>query len=304
MDTKINFTLSIVVAVKGGANPSEFLETIAAGLLVREDWSEQVEIQMACDEMPDKYLFEDYPGHIEFHDFGPEASILQLWGRGLAQARGRYVAVMDATCPPREKWLKFAFGEINSNNKLFFGPVDCGWSWRDSRILGYLVEYAQFCSPLNETLNEVPGNNVVFLRDFLTDKKNLSRKGFFKTFMIWYLAKERKIIPRKVNGLGIVYNKKYSFFSYVKRRFVHGRCFGATRHDNAGQPYKLACIAFTMFLPALRVWRIFVAIKNRTQLRKAYFFFFVPIVISEMSWSFGEFLGYFIGGRFCCNKLD
>jgi hypothetical protein len=244
------------------------------------------------------------PDNVILHHCPSGTSILKLWGVALAKSTGQYVAVLDIKCPPATGWLSSVLSEINKGSGIFFGPVDSGWNKMDRRIVGYLAEYAQFDSPLAEELDEVPGNNLVCQRSLLDDAEKLQSEGFFKTFMVWRLEAEHDLVPGRLNEMIVKYKKPFRFTHYIKRRFIHGRCFGATRHDNAGQPSRLLCMGFTLLLPLLRTWRIYKAVRYRSDLRSAFYRFILLIMSSECAWSAGEFFGYAFGGRKYCNKLD
>ena len=292
--------LSLAVAAKGHCDPQTFLDAIQADGVIATD---NVDVHIAHD---GEWSLDvnQLPANVTLHACPAGASILQLWGQALAMSTGRYVAVLDINCPPAKGWLHSVLQEINNDGLLFFGPVDSAWDKMDQRIVGYIAEYAQFNSPLAAELDEVPGNNLVCERSLLGDMKKLQTEGFFKTFMVWRLANEKQLKPDRLNEMIVKYRKPFRFWHYIKRRFTHGRCFGATRHDNADQPSRLLCILFTGFLPLLRTWRIYKVVRKRNDLKSAFYRFILLIISSECAWSAGELVGYAFGGRACCNRLD
>jgi hypothetical protein len=292
--------LSLAVAAKGACDPQAFIDALAADDIIT---TPNVDVHIAHDvEWPSESI--KMPDNVTLHPCPPGTSILKLWGVALARSAGEYVAVLDIKCAPAAGWLSSVLSEISRGSKVFFGPVDSGWDRTDKRIVGYLAEYAQFNSPLSEELDEVPGNNIVCLRSLLDDSEKLKTEGFFKTFMVWRLESEQNLSPGRLDEMIVNYKKPFSLGHYIKRRFIHGRCFGATRHDNADQPSRLLCTGFTLLLPLLRTWRIYKGVRNRSDLRNAFYRFLLLIILSECAWSAGEFSGYAFGGRKYCNKLD
>lgn len=296
----MDVALSLAVAAKGECDPRLFLEALEKeGVLSAAN----VDVHIAHDAT---WPIEpaNMPANVSLHPCSLNTSILKLWGEALARSMGRYVAVLDINCPPAPGWLNSVLAEIGKGNKLFFGPVDSGWEKNDRRIVGYLVEYAQFASPLTAELDEVPGNNIVCERSLLDDVSKLQSEGFFKTFMVWRLAAEQQLLPGRLDDMVVSYRKPFQCGHYIKRRYIHGRCFGATRHDNADQPSRLLCLGFSVVLPLVRTWRIYKVVRNHGDLRRAFYRFILLIISSECAWSAGEFSGYAFGGRDCCNKLD
>ncbi|NNM20042.1 MAG: hypothetical protein HKO55_02045 [Gammaproteobacteria bacterium] len=292
--------LSLAVAAKGECDPRPFIDALEeSGIFAAEN----IEIHIASDlPLPANSLAP--AANVFVHQCASGTSILKLWGMALAQTASSYVAVLDINCPPAAEWFSSAMSEIAKGGRLFFGPVNSAWKSNDRRIVGYIAEYAQFSGPLALELDEVPGNNLVFHGSLLGDREALTGQGFFKTFMIWRLATEGHLVPARLDEMVVMYRKPFRVRHYVRRRFVHGRCFGATRHDNAGQPPRLLCLGFTLVLPLVRTSRIYKAVRKHAELRRAFWRFFILIFASESAWSAGEFFGYAFGGRSCCEKLD
>jgi len=292
--------LSLAVAAKGECDAEVFLDAIGTdGVFAAANVD--VHIAYECNR---PLQLNAIPANVTLHACPAGSSILQLWGVALACSTRQYVAVLDINCPPATGWLSSVLSEIDKGDVLFFGPVDSYWDKTDRRIVGYLAEYAQFNSRLSEELAETPGNNIVCERSLLGDMEKLKTEGFFKTFMVWRLAAEKRLIPNRHNKMVVMYRKPFHFTHYIVRRFIHGRCFGAMRHDNADQPPRLICIGFTVLLPMLRTWRIYKAVRKHGDLKAAFYRFILLIISSECAWSAGEFFGYAFRGREYCNKLD
>jgi hypothetical protein len=296
----MEIALTLAVAAKGACDPQSFIDALVAdGIIVAPNVDVHIAHDCTWPIEPDAM-----PDNVTLHPCPLGTSILKLWGVALARSTGQYVAVLDINCPPATGWLNSVLLEIGKGSALFFGPVDFGWDKTDRRIVGYLAEYAQFNSPLAVELDEVPGNNLVCQRSLLEGTEKLQTEGFFKTFMVWRLEAEQKLMPERINDMIVNYRKPFRFRHYINRRFIHGRCFGATRHDNAGQPPRLLCLGFTILLPLLRIWRIYRVVRYRSGLKSAFYRFILLIISSEIAWSAGEFSGYAFGGRNYCNKLD
>ena len=234
----------------------------------------------------------------------PEStSILKLWGQALAQADEEYAAVLDAQCPPSAGWLINVAENIKNGKPVFYGPVEPGWKLDDKNIVGYLTEYAQFKSPVN-CESEYPGNNIVFRTEMLDCRKKLVDEGFFKTFMVWKFETDFKQKPHYCENMPVTYFKQFRFLPYNHRRKMHGRCFAATRMLQQNQPPRWACLAFCPFLFILRTVRIYRWIKLKPQLTRAFIRHLPLILVSEISWSYGEFLGYGFDDGVACQHLD
>ncbi len=291
--------LSIAVAARGACDADAFIQALRRLDMLDTD---QISIHIAADDEA-SFAGKQLAANVQLQLYQPGTSILHLWGLALADCTQDYVAALDIKCPPAEGWLQAAQQAMRNDVALFFGPVNCRWRHDDKRIVGYLAEYAQFHSPLQDSLDEVPGNNIVCRRALLDDADTLRSKGFYKTFMIWRLQQQH-VQPQAVPSMVVEYAKPFATGHYLHRRYQHGRCFGATRHDNAGQPSRALCALFTPLLPWLRCWRIYRAICAQPQLKRAGLRFAPILFGSECAWSLGELAGYVAGGRQYCKHLD
>lgn len=240
--------------------------------------------------------------HVQTTRCPESTSILKLWGNAIANATADYIAVIDSNCPPADDWLVTVARCIEQDVPLFYGSVEPGWALDSQDSIGYLIEYAQFKSPV-DCESEFPGNNIVFKAELLGPREALVNEGFFKTFMLWRL-KERNTLPVYCDGMSVNYRKKFKFFHYMRRRMLHGRCFGGCRLKQRNQPSRMVCILFTPALFLLRTLRIYGWIKAKPELVKAFVRYLPIILCSEIFWSYGEFLGYSFGEGEACQYLD
>lgn len=293
-------SLSLAVAAKGHCQPQDFFAALDEAEMLE---SPELEIIIAHDE-PWPMMHATLPRNVRLCACPRGTSILKLWGIAMGQGTQPFVAALDLRCPPQPAWWSRVRQEIERGTPVFFGPVDPGWNECDARITGYVAEYVQFHSPLASSLDEVPGNNIVCRRDLLETPDKLAADGFFKTFLIWKLARKQQLAPQGFDDMVVVYRKPFLMGHYAKRRYIHGRCFAASRFDNPGQPPRLMCLAFTPVLPWLRVWRIYRAVARHRDMKRAFFRQLPRVILSEFAWSAGEFMGYGFGGRDYCDHLD
>ena len=292
--------LSLAVAAKGNCQPLPFLKALDTdGMVAAPD----VEVHITHD-APWPVAREPLAANIHLHYCPGVGSIHKLWGLAIAHGASDYVAVLDVHCPPAPGWFWRVSVEMERGCLLFYGSVNPGHPSNDRRIVGYITEYAQFRTPLDSGLDEVPGNNVVFHRPLLDRPEWLIREGFVKTFLIWRLRNEDKLSANRFDDMSVSYQKPFSLGRYLKRRFLHGRCFAACRFDTADQPPRWVCLGFTPLLPALRLWRIYVAVRPHRDLLTAALRFAHLVTLSELAWSAGEFVGYLSGNRKPCEHLD
>ncbi len=231
-------------------------------------------------------------------------SLLHLWGKAMAASEGASVAVIDARDRLGGEWLQ-AFTEAQSG-RIVCGPVNPPARGSSAGLAAYLSEYGQFQAPLTRsTMEEYPGNNIVFPRSLLPADESLEKDGFFKTFHVEDLKGRLGELPIDVdNRLAVQFNRDYSLPAYLKRRVIHGRCYGGKRLQQDNHPPRLMCLAFTPLLPSLRTWRV---IRRTARKPKAAALFkkaAVGLVLGEVAWAAGEALGYALGAGDCCSRIE
>lgn len=288
-------SLMIAIAAKGGVDPQPCLKALLLSLPAVDN---DVNIRIAIEE---QNLLEDI-SDVKVVRSPVGTSILKLWGSALANAKSDYVAVLDASCPPKNNWLLSVCDAMEKEIPIFCGAVEYDELNSKENMLGYLSEYAQFSPPVR-CFTEFPGNNIV-LKSNLLDDELLVEQGFFKTFTLWRLENEQKLKPVYIDDMSITYGKKYKLSDYLQRRKNHGRCFGSTRLKQTGQPNKWVCISFAPFVPLLRLVRVLKWVRHDPVLRNAFFRYFGSVVGSECAWSYGEVLGYCFGDNGVCDNLE
>ena len=138
-----------------------------------------------------------------------------------------------------------------------------------------------------------PGNNIVFQRSLLSSD-DFPADGFRKTFFVNRLLAEGGARPCPVTGMSVSYMKSFNGTSYMRRRYVHGRAFGAQCGVGLGAIriwYAVRCLA----LPILRMLRILRAVRPDKTLMRSATRLTAYIVLSEVAWSLGEGAGYLLG---------
>ncbi len=246
---------------------------------------------------------------------------MRLWGFAMARARGQHVAVLDARDSLAEGWVPaWADAMAQGEGSIVCGPVDPGNLEDSCSWAAYLSEYSRFWTPLSaDDLDEAPGNNIVFPRAALPASDALRSEGFWKTFHLESLrhgegtaTKGSAGPPLAVSPAMVVrVERHYRLADYLRRRYLHGRCYGGSRLKQPGAPPRLLCLGFTPLLPWVRTARVLARLASRTPgagklgrspawPRAA----LGPLVLGEIAWSWGEFTGYARGAGTACEELS
>jgi hypothetical protein len=285
-------SLALIIAAKGDCEAAPMFAALS-GALSREG----VEVHLVCDETTT--LDAVIPEGVRVHREPGRCSVFRLWGRGLAAANARYVAILDLHCTPAAGWLDAVLARLAAEPDAFYGPVEPGFAWNDARMTGYLTEYVQFHRPIAAGMTEAAGNNFIIRRDLAIGAERTGGE-FVKTFALQALAEPPLLEP----GAVVIHRKPFSQGAYVARRYRHGRCYGAQRFADGGLGARVLASLTTPALPFLRVWRIFRHARRMPNGARAYGRALPAMLAAETAWSLGEACGYLAGEGGCRPELD
>lgn len=274
--------LSLAIAGKGPADGSVFWAAIAPMAM-----DQAIEIHFVYDH--DAALV-GMPASVHAHCMSG-ASLFAMWGEALSRATGNYVAILHLTAPPTQGWLDAIKATLADKPLIICGPVEADYPKGDDRWIGYLVEYVQFHRPIATTMNEIPGNNLVFRRELAGSPEHLASGGFSKTQLLgqW---RANGIAPVWAMEAVVTHMRPIDRRNFRARRFHHARTYAAKRAAGMSLTRRAFLMITTPMVALLRVWRIARHACRLPKMRRTFFRFLVPIFASESSWALGELTGY------------
>src|ERR1700675_4559983 len=144
----------------------------------------------------------------------PRQPLPFLWARGMADARGEWLVVMETSCPPAPGWLAALRQRTAGPPSIFGGAVEMAEGHGMVDWSAYFCEYAQFMNPLPPgKINELPGNNICFHRDLMQIGQRFLAPGFWKTYWCGELIKDGVILQTEP-GMVARLEKRYRFFPF------------------------------------------------------------------------------------------
>ncbi|MEO8454770.1 MAG: hypothetical protein ABI454_06395 [Sphingomicrobium sp.] len=265
-------TFSLAIAVKGEWDANRLLHDLrSAGA------DPSSEIHVACDP---EHAPATVPQGLNVH-VKANASLFDLWGLAIAQSRSEWVAILHADALPGPGWFSAIQRAIDTEGWKdgYWGPVEPRFGPSDRRMISYLTEYCQFHRPLDPSLKEIPGSNLILPR-----KRIEATEDFSKTRLL-----QQGLAPRLVEDAVALYARPFRFRDYRGRRFRHGRAFAAARTPRLSVT---AAVPLTAALPFVRCARIVRHAWRHKDLRRASVRWLPAILAAETCWSAGELTGY------------
>jgi glycosyltransferase involved in cell wall biosynthesis len=230
-------------------------------------------------------------------------SVAALRGKGIAEARGDVIAILDPYSVAARDWaMQVVTAHTTHGNHVIGGSVDLYRSDSASYVTWatYLNEYALFMSPVTRGATWIlPGSNLSYKRMALFDGDAPRYPVFWKTFVNW--QHEAGGSPLWLEpAMRVELNKPIAFGSFLRTRFDHGRCFAGMRVEGSPLWHRMARAGTTVFLPPLQLWRWTSGFWPKGRHRSRFVATLPLQGLLFVMWSVGEGWGYLCGtGRAC-----
>lgn len=233
-----------------------------------------------------------------------ESSLPTLQALGIARSRGARIGLTEAPCRLAPDWVEAALAAAEGAP----GPV-VGGAMEPASGLGvldralFLCDELPFLRPFEAgPASELPGNNIVFRGEVARAAVGRPAAGFWKSFLLADLLAAGTVVwrdPRPVVTLA----RSPGFARTVRRRWRHGRCFGAMRAARLTAGRRLVYALAGPVLPAVVAARLAAGarrkLRGRPDLTVA-----LPFTLLWVGWWMaGELVGNLGGAGRSCAEL-
>ena len=218
--------------------------------------------------------------------------IPELWGIGVSESKGEFVALTTTHFVPARDWI----AEIIKAHESDFAGV--GGSIENSSTAGlvswavYFCRYSRYMLPFAQSgTDDFAADNASYKRSELERVKYSMEDGFWEVRV--HQEMQRAKMNLCLNPRIVVYHKdSFTFSGFISQRFHHGRKFGLDRSCTIPTWKRIVFILFSPLIPFVYMYRIAGRVLGRRR-NVGKFLLSLPIlVIFLLSWSFGEFTGY------------
>jgi GT2 family glycosyltransferase len=232
-------------------------------------------------------------------------SIPRLRAIGVAQARGRLIAITEDHCVVPPNWCADIARAHRQGHQVIGGPVENGSTERTVDWAVFFCEYARFMPPRPAgVVQEVPGNNCAY------DRAVLDRLGGAPGQEVW-----ESFLHGRLRDLGVPFYcdpaltvshvKQFGFWYFMRQRYHYSRSFAGMRM--AGRPWMrrvaYACAAVVL-LPWLLLGRMTATVARKRR-RGWQFVRALPVILMFLlSWGWGEAVGALLGSGASLEKVE
>ena len=221
-----------------------------------------------------------------------EKFIPELWGIGINESVGEYVAVTTTHFVPSENWI----AEIIKIHESEYAGV--GGAIENDERAGivswavYFCRYSRYMPPFaEENTDDFAADNASYKRSSLERVKDAMQDGFWEVFVHKEMQK-KKMSLLLTSDIVVYHRDSFTFSGFMSQRFWHGRQFGSTRAANVPGAKRIALVLLSPLIPFVYLYRITRRVFARKRNIDKYFLSLPVLFLFLVSWSFGEFSGY------------
>jgi hypothetical protein len=250
-------------------------------------------------EMPDLHLYSGQPGSREHHD--------ELRARGMAQARGRIVALIEDHGIAAEDWAariverhsparQGGVSELRPTGAAGIGGAIENGIDRPLNWAVYYCDFLRYQRPFPEGDSWIASDaNVSYKRAALESVAPVWSEVFHESSVNAALRGRGERIALSPAIVVYQHRQGLDFKGAMKERFVWGRSYAATRAGLAGNSKRIFWAVFAPALPALMLARMTLMAWKKRRTMGAFIRAFPFTAALIVSWSWGELIGYSTG---------
>jgi glycosyltransferase involved in cell wall biosynthesis len=223
------------------------------------------------------------------------SGVFRLRARGVAEARGRLVALTEDHCTASPEWVDSLLAASRAGHPVVGGPVENGLEEGTYDWALYLCEYGAHMPPLPEGPAEIlSGLNLAYDRALLDRCRETWREAFHENEVHDALrAQVPGFALHRVEKAVVTSHLDMSMTEAMAHLFQGARRYGRHRKSISPSGVRLLLPLATVALPPLLVWRELRNVAARRPRLLGKTVRGLPYIASLVSaWSAGEALGY------------
>lgn len=233
----------------------------------------------------------DFPG-VKLIPAPKDKLIPELWGIGVGQSEGEFVALSTTHFVPADDWIT----EIVKAHES--GAAGIGGAIENSSAAGivswavYFCRYSRYMLPFAESkTHDFAADNASYKRIELDRVKDAMKDGFWEVRV--HEEMQRASMDLSLNPKIVVYHQtSFSFSDFISQRFQHGRKYGFDRSSTIPNWQRVVLILCSPLIPLIYLYRIATRVLARRRNIHKFALSLPILIIFLFSWSLGELRGY------------
>jgi glycosyltransferase involved in cell wall biosynthesis len=218
--------------------------------------------------------------------------IPELWGIGINQSAGDYVAVTTTHFVPSKNWIAEILKKQDTQYDGVGGAIEnddkaglISWAVYFCRYSRYMLPFAE------EDVEDFAADNASYKRDSLEHVKHAMKNGFWEVTVHQEMKKE-KMSLLLTPDIVVYHHDSFTFRGFIRQRFWHGRQFGSTRASSIPTSKRAMLGLLSPLIPFIYLYRITRRVFTRQRNIDKYLLSLPLLFLFLVSWALGEFSGY------------
>jgi hypothetical protein len=229
-------------------------------------------------------------------DAAGEDDVPRMRARGIGQARGRVVALLEDDCVVGDGWAAAVLAAGAGGRRICGGPIRPDGPRRALDAAVFFCEYARFLPPLPAAPRALPGNNAAYDPALLREWLDGPGQGRFEDVFAHDAWRARGLALHGEEGMAVRHVGRWTAGTPTRDAYHHGRAYAGRRAARAGMGARLALAAGSSVLPLLKTARVMGEVLGRGRGHAGSLAGALPwIIVFHSSWAWGELLGYLFG---------
>lgn len=228
--------------------------------------------------------------------FEDRRSVPWLRATGIQAATGRLVAVTEDHCVPRRDWLTAIIAAARRTGwSAVGGGVENGSVDRLVDWAVYFCEYHALMAPVaGGPSSTIPGMNVAYDMDRLTDLREVFGEGLWENFLHDHIRAGGHTIGLDPSMI-VDHCKRFTIKMFAAERFAYSRAFAGRRVQDQSLGQRLTWAAKSFLVAPLVMARITRVVLERRR-HVGWYVRSLPLVaLFSVVGAAGEFMGYLTG---------
>ena len=233
----------------------------------------------------------DFPG-VTLIAANPAKLIPELWGIGISESTGDYVALTTSHFVVSESWVSEIFKAHEQSHSGIGGAIENAEHAGAVSWAVYFCRYSPYMLPFAEVeVEDFAADNASYKRRDLDRVKDAMSNGFWETFVHKEMRRAGMSLLKSPE-ITVYHQRSFSFIAFMNQRFWHGRQFGETRAADMSVVRRLAFVLLSPLIPFIYLFRITRRVLSKKRNTARFLVSFPILVLFLLSWSIGEFSGY------------
>lgn len=229
---------------------------------------------------------------IRFLQAPADALTPELWGLGLAAARGGVVAFTIDQCVVRDGWAHAALMGIAGGDAGVGGPIALAADASRTARAIYYLRYSAFLASdaaTSRRVRDIAGDNAAYRRDVLLRYEGAFDRGFWEVEAHHRMRADGDTLAL-IPGMTASFGGSPALRPFLRHRFAHGAHFGAWRVAAGGRrPWQI--VAAAPLVPLVLLIRVGRAVVRSGSGLGAFLGAGAPFAALAMAWATGEAAG-------------